>query len=182
MTSPLTAGRYFFKAFINGISIGASNFPTLIVKGSRDPAYISGTLRDLGVQRNVTNAGQPIILPNGYGGQVVATGIDYLGRPASAQAFINSTKYSHGQYTLFGVAPGTYNITAYAAGYMPAYRPTTVSVAAAQSLEGVDIFMSPSVIITGTVLSETAEHELIKWGTLLSVSNSIGNPQPPAHP
>ena len=175
VTSPLTAGRYFFKVFIDGASIGASNFPTIMVKGSKDPAYISGTLRDLG-ERNVTNAGQPIDLPNGAGAQVLATGIDYLGRPASAQAFINSTSYSHGQYTLFGIAPGTYNITAYAAGYLPAIQSVRVSVAAAQSLDGVDIYMSSSVQITGTVLSENAEHQLIPWGTLLSVSNNIGNP------
>ena len=162
MASPLTAGRYFFKAFINGVSIGASNFPTLVVKASRDPAYISGVLREFG-DRNSTRAGQPITLPNGTGARVLATGYDYLGRPVSAQAFINST--AGGQYTLFGVAPGTYNITAYAAGYVPAYRPWTVSVLAAQSLEGVDIYMFESVMITGTVLSR-CEGAPVPWGTL----------------
>jgi len=56
VTSPTTAGRYFFKAFINGNSIGADNFPTLVVKASKDPATISGTLRDLG-NRNPFRAG-----------------------------------------------------------------------------------------------------------------------------
>ena len=103
VASPLIAGRYFFKAFINGVSIGASNFPTLVVKASRDPAYISGVLREFG-ERNFTRAGQPITLPNGTGARVLAAGYDYLGQPVSAQAFINST--AGGQYTLFGVAPG----------------------------------------------------------------------------
>ena len=81
--SPLTAGRYFFKVFINGISVGSSNFPTIVVKASRDPAYISGTLRDSG---NLESAmtGKPINLTEGYGARIVATGLDYLGKPASA--------------------------------------------------------------------------------------------------
>jgi hypothetical protein len=184
VTSPTRAGRYFFKAFINGISIGPQNFPTIVVKASRDPAYISGTLRDLG-DRNATRAGQPIFLPPGAGAQVVATGYDYLGRPVSAQAFINST--ANGRYTLFGVAPGTYNLTAYAAGYTPTtitqfpypypflpsvIKPTPITVAPAQSLEGVDIYLSESVNITGTVLSETAEGAPIPWGTVNGINGS----------
>jgi hypothetical protein len=165
VTSPSIAGRYFFKVFINGTSIatsgggsigtsaggsiGAVNFPTIVVKASRDPAYISGTLRDA---RNASSPiGQPISIPVGSGAEILATGTDYLGRSVSAQAFINST--ANGQYTLFGVAPGTYNITAYAAGYIPTTRPTTVSVLAEQSLEGVDIYMKHSANVTGRVLS-----------------------------
>ena len=168
VTSPIIAGRYFFKAFVNRKSIGASNFPTLIVKGSRDPAYISGVLRDLG-DRNASRAGQNITLPPGYGARVLAIGLDYLGRPAEAQAFINST--ANGSYTIFGVAPGTYNITAYAAGYIPTTRPWTVSVLAAQSLNGVDIYMSESAIVTGTVLS-LCDGAPIPWGTI-PASNSF---------
>ena len=102
VTSPSTAGRYFFKAFFNlgtgsQISIGAKNFPTLVVKASKDPAYISGTLRNSGYH-NPSQAGKPIILPTGTGAQVLATGYDYLGQPVSAQTFINSTAL--GRYTL----------------------------------------------------------------------------------
>ena len=169
VTSPSIAGRYFFKAFVNGTSIGPANFPTLVVKASKDPAYISGTLRNLG-DRDPSKAGLPISLPNGTGAQILATGIDYLGRPVSAQAFINST--ARGQYTLFGVAPGTYNITAYAAGFIPTPRPTTVSVLSAQSLESVDIYMSESVNVTGTVLSTTAEGGPIPWGFLSGLNGT----------
>ena len=182
VTSPTIAGRYFFKAFINGESIGANNFPTLVVKGSRDPAIISGTLRDLG-NRNPTRAGKPIFLLPGTGAQIIATGHDPLGRIVSAQAFINST--ANGSYTLFGVAAGTYNITVYAAGYIPititqtpypypflpsVVTPTPITVAPAQSLQGIDVYLSESVSITGTVLSETAEGAPIPWGTVCSVS------------
>jgi len=172
VTSPSIAGRYFFKVFINGLSIGEGNFPTIVVKGSRDPAYISGVLRDSG-QHNVSLIGQPIHLLNETGAQVVANGIDYLGRRVSAQTFINST--ANGSYTLFGVAPGTYNITAIAAGYIPTTLLRTVSVGPAQSLEGVDIYMTQSVRITGTVLSKSAEGSPIPWGTLFGVSSFGGS-------
>ncbi len=175
----VTAGRYFFKAFFNlgthgsQISIGAKNFPTLVVKASKDPAYISGTLRNSGYH-NPSQAGKPIILPTGTGAQVLATGYDYLGQPVSAQTFINSTALGH--YTLFGVAPGTYNITVYAAGFVPAIDWTLVSVAAAQSLEGVDIYLTESVNVTGTVLSKTADGGLIPWGSITAF-NGQGTPR-----
>jgi hypothetical protein len=191
VTSPLIAGRYFFKAFYNvgggEVSIGANVFPTLVVKASKDPAYISGTLRNSGYH-DPSKAGQPIILPTGTGAQIVANGFDYLGRSVSAQAFINSsitrccnaTGYpflvpNGASYTLFGVAPGTYNITVYAAGFVPAINGATVSVVASQSLEGVDIYMTESVNVTGTVLSETAEGGLIPWGDLIAISPTSPN-------
>jgi hypothetical protein len=167
VTSPSIAGRYFFKAFINGKSIGAKNFPTIVVKASRDPAYISGVLRDSG-EHNASLRGQPIQLANGAGARVLATGLDYLGNAVSAQTFINSTAF--GSYTLFGVAPGTYNITAYAAGYIPATDSVIVSVGPAQSLEAVDIYLTESVKITGTVLSEDAEGSPIPWGNVFGVN------------
>jgi hypothetical protein len=178
VTSPTTAGRYFFKAFIDGRSIGASNFPTLVVKASRDPATISGTLRDLG-NRHPARAGKPIYLAPGMGAEIVATGYNPLGQSVSAQTFINST--ADGRYTLFGVAAGTYNITVYAAGYIPLtitqlpypypflpsiVEPTPITVAAAQSLEGIDIYLSESPNVTGTVLSQTATGTPIPWGTV----------------
>jgi hypothetical protein len=159
--SPTIAGRYFFKTFINGTSTGAANFPTVVVKASRDPAYISGTLRDAG-NTNTSLAGRPISIPNGTGARILATGIDYLGRSVAAQAFINST--AKGNYTLFGVAPGTYNITAYAAGFVPTTSPIAVNVAAAQSLAGVDVYLKHSVNVTGTVLSLGTNGLPIPWG------------------
>ncbi len=81
---------------------------------------------------------------------------------------------SGASYTLFGVAPGTYNITVYAAGFVPAINGATeVSVAAAQSLEGVDIYLTESVNVTGTVLSETAEGGLIPWGNLTEYQSAM---------
>ena len=169
--SPTIAGRYFFKAFINGTSIGATNFPTIVVKASRDPAYISGTLR-YGLNtisyalNTISQTGSPISLLNGTGAQIVATGLDYFGRSVSAQTFINSS--AQGQYTLFGVAAGTYNITAYAAGFVPTTRPTSVSVLAEQSLVGVDVYMNVSVTVNGTILSTNCNGQRMLWGTALN--------------
>jgi hypothetical protein len=160
VTSPSIAGRYFFKTFINRTTTDARNFPTVVVKASRDPAYISGVLRNMS-NTNALLAEQPISIPKGTGARILATGIDYLGRSVVAQAFINDT--AEGKYTLFGVAPGTYNLTAYAAGYIPTTRPTSVSVLAAQSLVGVDIYMKRSVNVTGTVLSIGSDGLPINW-------------------
>jgi hypothetical protein len=172
INSPLTAGRYFFKVFMNGTSVGSANFPTLVVKGSRDPAYISGTLRDEG-NLNSTMTGKPINLPEGFGARILATGTDYLGRPATAQAFINST--AQGRYTIFGVAPGTYSIMAYAAGFVPTTYSLNdiairVNVLPAQSLIGIDIFLPRSVNVTGIVLSVDAEGNPVPWGSLFGFS------------
>jgi ABC-type Fe3+/spermidine/putrescine transport system ATPase subunit len=40
--APEMCGRYFLKVFIDGESIGSEDFPTVVVKGDIDPAYISG--------------------------------------------------------------------------------------------------------------------------------------------
>jgi hypothetical protein len=161
--SPTIAGRYFFKAFLNGTSIRPENFPTVVVAGTNDPAYISGTLLDSG-NTDPSQAGRPVYIPNGEGGRILATGIDYLGRAASAQAFINAN--STGEYTLFGVAPGTYNLTAYVAGYIPTTRLVRVSVLPAQSLDNINIYLQRSAIITGVALSRTADGVAIPWGQL----------------
>src|SRR5208282_1142791 len=71
VTSPTIAGRYFFKIFLNDTSIGANNFPTLVVKASKDPAYISGVLR-YAENKNTSLVGEPIRLRPGEGAQVIA--------------------------------------------------------------------------------------------------------------
>ena len=175
ITSPAIAGRYFFKVFLNDTSIGANNFPTLVVKASKDPAYISGVLR-YAENSNSSLIGQPIRLRPGEGAQIIATGYDYLGNPQSAQTFINAT--AHGEFTLFGVAPGTYNITAYAAGFVPAINAVRVSVTAAQSLDQVYIYLWQGANITGTVFSEQEDRQPIPWGVVYPNSTSLSSCQP----
>jgi len=46
VTAPSIVGQYFFKVFTDGVSIGAKNFPALVVSADINPAYISGTVLD----------------------------------------------------------------------------------------------------------------------------------------
>ena len=129
--APEVCGRYFVKVFIDGKSIGAENFPTIVVKGGLYPAYISGRVL------NADNGqyGEPV----GVSGKVVAEGKTALGEAIQAQAYFNAS--ANGAYIIYGLAAGTYNLTASAAGFVPETLNRTVSVDAGQSLEGVDIYV-----------------------------------------
>ena len=142
--APDVCGRYFFKVFIDGQSIGSENFPTIVVKGGLDPAYVSG---------HVLNASQgkygvPVNVP----GKVIAEGRTALGRSVTAQAYFNAS--ANGAYVLYGLPAGTYNLTASAAGFAPTTVNGAFSVHAGQSLEGVDIYVYPSAKISGTIFSK----------------------------
>jgi hypothetical protein len=150
VTAPSIVGQYFFKAYTDGVSIGANNFPTLVVSASIFPAYISGTVLDGG--RDLSQYGHPIQLKESQGGKVFADGYTLDGTRVVAQAFFNQS--ANGRYTLYGLAPGTYSLTASAIGYCDTTRPELVSVLAGQSLTGIDILALPSPKIKGTVWSK----------------------------
>jgi hypothetical protein len=169
VTAPSIVGQYFFKAFTDGASIGTRNFPTLVVSADINPAYISGTVLD--GSRDLSRYARPIKLEDTQGGRVVAEGITPQGRKVVAQAFFNSS--AAGQYTLYGLAPGTYRLTASAMGYSNTTRPEPVSVLAGQSLTEVSIFVFPSPRLEGTVWS--------KCGGLLQPWGPIGVQVGPRH-
>jgi len=177
VTSPSIAGRYFFKIFITVFShssyevfsIGAENFPTLIVTAGLNPAYISGVVR-YGGRFEPSLYGAPldstmhfngvILLPNGFGGKVYAKGVSEDGRIIEAQAYFNAS--AGGKYVLYGLEEGTYNITAQASGYAP----TTIygiSVKSGQSLENVDIYVNDGLEVSGIVYSKHG-YSLTPWG------------------
>jgi len=160
--APEVCGRYFIKVFTNGTSIGAENFPTIIVKGSLYPAYISGQV----LNANSTQYGQPIHVS----GKVVAEGKTELGEAVQAQAYFNAS--ANGLYTLYGLAAGTYNLTASAAGFVPETLDRTVSVRAGQSLEGIKIYVYPSATISGTICSKCGVGT-IPWGSISSRPISV---------
>jgi len=151
--APEVCGRYFMKVFIDGQSIGWENFPTIVVKASMDPAYVSG---------RVLNGD-----PAEYGlwvnasGKVVAEGKTATGRIVKGQAYFNAS--AGGAYTLYGLAAGTYNLTASASGFVPTTMDGTVSVLAGQSVEDADIYVYPSATITGIVYSKCASGS-VPWG------------------
>jgi len=160
--APEVCGRYFVKVFIDGKSIGAKNFPTIVVKGGLYPAYISGHV----LNANNTQYGEPV----GVSGKVVAEGKTALGEAVQAQAYFNAS--ANGAYTIYGLAAGTYNLTASAAGFVPETLDRTVSVNAGQSLEGIDIYVYPSATISGTICSKCGVGA-IPWGNATSRPISI---------
>jgi hypothetical protein len=165
MKAPFTAGRYFFKMFLNdsypvhnGVSaniagtVPMENWPVLLVKAEVDPAIISGTIRygDL----NSTLYGRPINLP----GVARAVGVanDPLttqptGRAVEARGYFNSTAGGH--YEIEGVAAGVYDIYASAAGLPEQRIAQNVRVARGQSLQ-YDGYLKVGFQLRGTISSK----------------------------
>jgi len=173
--APIIAGRYFFKIFMlhqSGstvyTSIGSARFPTLVVKGEVDPAYISGTILYGGSYYYGYYFGQPIDLP----GRVVATGVTPEGRVVRGMAYFNST--AKGRYTIYGLAPGTYNLTASAAGFPSVTLDRQITVLAGQSLDGVNIYIYPGAQVNGTVWSKDCGGlSKIPWGAAYTITITL---------
>jgi hypothetical protein len=166
MKAPLTAGRYFFKMFLNDsypVHTGASanliagtvpmeNWPVLLVKGEVDPAIISGTLR-YGVLDS-TLYGKTINLP----GMVRAVGVandpltnEPTGRAVEAREYFNATAQGH--YEIEGVASGVYDIYASAAGLPEQKIAGDVRVTRGQSLH-LDGYVNVGFQLRGTIFSK----------------------------
>jgi hypothetical protein len=176
MKAPFTAGRYFFKMFLNdsyplhrgdlGVNqyirgtMPMENWPVLLVKGEVDPAIMSGTIRygDL----NSTLYSLPINLP----GRVRAVGIasnpssgELTGRVVEARGYFNATAKGH--YEIEGVAPGLYTIYASAAGMPEQKIATNVRVARGQSLR-FDGYLQVGPQLRGTVFSKQG-YGTVQW-------------------
>jgi hypothetical protein len=152
--APDVCGRYFVKVFIDGESVGSEDFPTVVVKCGLDTAYISG--------RVLTGDPGKYDEPVNASGKVIAEGKTALGRIVQAQAYFNAS--ASGAYIIYGLAAGTYNLTASAAGSSPATLGETVTMYAGQSLEDIDIRVIPSATISGTICSKCGAGE-IPWGS-----------------
>jgi len=120
-TAPSVVGRYFFKVFTNGTSIGVTNYPSVVVSADPNPAYVSGFVRYDGHVNSSGYGGDPAasyyghpigsrdpathslngLLKGAEGGKVMATGITPEGRIVVGQAYFNSTSSN---YTLYGPA------------------------------------------------------------------------------
>src|SRR5208282_4472285 len=167
MKAPETAGRYFFKMFLNDSyplhsqspsrplfsqAMPMENWPVLLVKGEVDPAIMWGTIRygDL----NATLFGLPIQLP----GKVRAVGVaidpitgELTGRTVEARGYFNATNQGH--YEVEGIAPGIYDIYASAAGYPEQKVAENVHVLRGQSLH-TDLYLKVGPELRGTVYSK----------------------------
>jgi hypothetical protein len=170
--APLTAGLYHFKIYIDGRTIGAGNFPIMIVKSSLEPAYVTGLvkLRDL----------QPPILASG---RVTATGSTEGGRYADAVAYFgpqdlekNETDGSYYRYWLFGLPAGTFELTASASGFVKAS--SRIMVDAGQSLTIPDFELENGVVVHATIWSKD-ERGPIPWGNLWQLPYGTNDPSLP---
>lgn len=149
-TAPGVVGRYFFKVFTNGTSIGFRNFPSVVVSADPNPAYISGWIKYGGRnQSSFYNHPLDELLEGTEGGKVCAKGVTDDGRSVEGQAFFTSLNSS---YTLYGLAPGRYTLNATAAGYSVVELPNVI-LKAAQSLDNVDILLEHSPVLSVVVLS-----------------------------
>ena len=172
LKAPSIAGRYFFKIFTRLLgspfetSIGATNFPTLVVKDELNPAYISGRVLYGGNEYYGYHYGLPVNVP----GKVVAEGVTPQGRIVKAQAYFNSS--ANGYYTIYGVALGTYNLTASAAGFPPVKMSRPVSVLAGQSLDGVDLYVYPGAEVSGIVWSK-CPLQPVQWGWIYDIAGKL---------
>jgi hypothetical protein len=168
-TAPSIVGRYFFKVYTNGTSIGVVNFPSVVVSADPNPAYVSGFVRYGGLANFSGYGGDPAASYYGYpigsrdsagelngllkgaeGGKVMAMGVTPEGRIVVGQAYFNSTSSN---YTLYGLAAGRYRLNATAAGFSPAELSYNVMLKSGQSLTGVDIFLERSPSLSVVVLS-----------------------------
>jgi len=168
--APDVCGRYFMKVFIDGESIGSQNFPTVVVKGDLDPAYISGHV----LYGGGLEYGYRYGLPVNVSGKVIAEGTTTLGRAVKAQAYFNAS--ANACYTLYGLAAGTYELTASAAGFPPVTLNQMITVMAGQSLDGVNIYVYPGAQVSGTVWSKDCGGlSKVPWGAVYAISISLYN-------
>jgi hypothetical protein len=151
--APSVCGRYFMKVLVDGESIGPENFPTIVVEGGLDPAYISGRV----MNGEEGQYGLPVKVP----GKVIAQGTTNLGESVSGQAYFDAS--ANGTYTIYGLAAGTYSLTASAAGFAPTATNETVTVYPGQSLSAPDVYVYPSATISVTISSRSLSGP-VPWG------------------
>ncbi|MGA2971333.1 MAG: carboxypeptidase-like regulatory domain-containing protein [Candidatus Bathyarchaeia archaeon] len=171
VTAPTVAGKYFFKlSFRHDGSTDSyyapvENWPVMLVKGEIDPAIITGTIQYGGY--NATLYGQPVQeagavwahmttkLDPYTGSSIIDCSGGTLMAPTAgctdAVGYFNAT--AHGHYEIEGVAPGTYDIYAEAAGYPQTVIASGVNVLKGQSLH-FNGYLQPGAVIHGDVNSK----------------------------
>lgn len=169
--APFTAGLYHFKIYIDGSTIGDGNFPIVIVKSSLQPAYVTGLVLLKG-----------LFPPTNASGRVTATGTTSQGKYAEAVGYFGPEDFdsvdadgSYYRYWLFGLAAGTYTLTASASGFLK--TSTRVTVDPGQSLRQ-DFELEMGVQIGLTVWSKD-QNGLIPWGNLWQPPYGTNNPYLP---
>ena len=169
MKAPAAFGAYYFEIDLDGTAIPQEDWPIIVVKGELNPAYITGVveadsgLTDLKVEAKGTT-------PEGRS----VEGLFYF---AEDSIFDDGT----GDYTywLLGAPEGAYEVTASAID--DGYAPDTsdrFSVAAGQSLHGIDLSLSEGPTVTITVWSKHGRGTL-PWGCLWQPPYGTNDPTTP---
>jgi len=169
--APFTAGLYHFKIYVDGLSIGDGNFPIVIVKSSLQPAYVTGLVLLQG-----------LLPPTNASGRIVAIGVTGQGKYAEAVGYFgpkdnetSSDRGSYYRYWLFGLSPGTFDLTASASGFL--MKSTRIAVDQGQSLRQ-DFELQKGVEISVMVWSKD-EKGPIPWGNLWQPPYGTNNPYLP---
>ncbi|MEM3732854.1 MAG: carboxypeptidase-like regulatory domain-containing protein [Candidatus Bathyarchaeia archaeon] len=178
--APYIAGKYFFKIFLGDSyplksqnttalienAMPVENWPIVLVKAAQNPAIIYGTVR-YGGKCDPNLYGMPIQLP----GVVRAVGVTPEGRHVEARGYFNASAKGH--FEIEGVAPGTYDIYASAAGYPERKVAEGVKVREAQSLK-LDIYLEPGPQVSGIIFSKNLLG-LTPWRSQLPLNIAIYN-------
>jgi hypothetical protein len=182
IAAPKVAGLYHFKVYFfsptvpNGASIGAGNYPLVVVKSELNPAWIAVTVR--------AHLQFPPAL---ISGSVLAEGTTPEGRSVWAQGWWGPNEFAgfdgipgeNGnlyRVWLFGVAAGTYTLTAQGTGYGPTTS-DRMTVDPGQSYSAfLVIFDSPDFHLTVWSKHGTGA---IPWGNLWQLPYGTNDPYAP---
>ena len=192
VAAPDIAGLYHFKIYYfdspvstdvdnplywnNYHSLGAGNFPIIIVKSELNPAWVEATVRT-----------ELYFNPPLVSGYVMAEGTTPEGRDVKAMGYWGPNEFIQNVFTadqygnggaeyrvwLFGLAEGTYTLTAYASGAVPKTT-DRFSVLAGQSYHiYLTVFDSPDMFTT--IYSKHGTGEL-PWHNLWQLPFGTNDP------
>jgi len=170
--APLTAGLYHFKIYVDGQSVGQGNFPILIVKSTLDPAYVTGLVRLRELAPSVQASGR-VTAVGTAGLSGYADAIGYFG-PLDLEAADEHASYY--RYWLFGLSPGTFELTASASGFLKAS--TRLTVDAGQSLTLPDFELKRGCEVNVRIWSKD-ENGPVPWGNLWQPPFGTNDPSLP---
>jgi hypothetical protein len=179
LRAPTVAGLYHFKIFFVAgmsyvpVSIGPGNFPVVIVKSELNPAWIAVTVRT-----------HLMLAPPLVSGRVLAEGTTPEGRSVSGVAYWGPNEFFMNSVVanapgaiyrtwLFGLAAGTYTLTAEASGYSPTIT-ERLTLDPGQSYSHYIVLLdSPNISVTVWSKHGTGA---IPWGNLWQMPYGTNNP------
>lgn len=182
LRAPDVAGLYHFKIYYSAgytyvpVSIGAGNYPIMVVKSELNPAWVEVTVRTDAFHAVPYVSGR--VIASGTtpeGGAVKGIGywgpIDYIGdSPVPGQVGAEYRLY------LFGLAAGTYTLTAEASGFSPTTTAQFTFDPGQSYKEYITVFNSPPLHVT---ISSKDGAGPIPWHNLWQLPYGTNNPAVP---